>query len=137
MCYGLPQMARKRVFKTKAFGRWARKRLPETILCDAAREIEQGRFEADLGGGVCKKRIALPGKGKSGSTRTLVAHQLRTATVFIVGRDKSQPGGDFSVQDEEAARAIASAVRATEPGKFEPLLSEGFLLEICHGKEDH
>lgn len=129
-------MGRKRVFKTKAFARWARKRLADELLRDAAGEIEQGRFEADLGGGVCKKRIALPGKGKSGSTRTLVAHQLRTAIVFIVGREKSRPGSDFSVQDEEAAKLIALAVKATEPKMFEPLLSNGFLLEICNGKED-
>lgn len=110
--------------------------MAENLPCDAAREIEQGRFEADLGGGVCKKRIALPGKGKSGSTRTLVAHQLTSAIVFIVGREQSQPGSDCSVQDEEAAKVIAAAVKATEQKRFEPLLSEGFLLEICNGKED-
>ena len=81
-------------------------------------------------------RIALPGKGKSGSTRTLVAHQMRTAIVFLVGREKSQPGGDFSVQDEEAAKVIAAAVKATEAELFGPLVSDGFLMEICNGKED-
>ena len=124
------------MFKTKSFARWARKLLADKLLCVAAGEIEQGRFEADLGGGVCKKRVALPGKGKSGSTRTLVAHQMRTAIVFLVGREKSQPGSDFSVQDEEAARVIAAAVKATEAKSFEPLVSDGFLMEICNGKED-
>lgn len=129
-------MKRKRVFKTKPFERWARKLLSEKLLCIAAEEVEEGRFEADLGGGVCKKRVALPGKGKSGSTRTLVAHQMRTAIVFLVGRAKSQPGSDFSFQDEEAARVIAAAVKATEAQSFEPLVSDGFLMEICNGKED-
>jgi hypothetical protein len=126
----------KRVFKTKPFARWARKLLADKVLCVAAGEIEQGRFEAELGGGVCKKRIALPGKGKSGSTRTLVAHHMRSAIVFLVGREKSQPGGDFSVQDEEAAMVIAAAVKATEAKLFEPLVSDGFLMEICDGEED-
>ena len=128
-------MRHKRVLKTKSFGRWARKLLADKLLCAAAAEIEQGRFEADLGGGVCKKRIALPGKGRSGSTRTLVAHQVRTAIVFLVGREKSQPGGDFSIQDEEAAKVIAAAVKTTEATSFEPLVSGGFLMEICDGKE--
>ena len=44
----------KRVFKTKTFDRWARKLLSDELLCAAALEIEQGRYEADLGGGVCK-----------------------------------------------------------------------------------
>jgi len=30
-------------------------------------------LEADLGGGIVKKRVALPGRGKRGSTRTLLA----------------------------------------------------------------
>ena len=49
----------KRVFKTKIFDRWAMKLLSDDMLCRAAREIEQGLFEADLGGGICKKRVAI------------------------------------------------------------------------------
>jgi hypothetical protein len=33
--------------------------------------MQQGLIDADLGGGVIKKRVPLPGRGKSGSTRTL------------------------------------------------------------------
>lgn len=89
-------MNRKRIFKTKTFSRWAKKLVSDTLLCKAAREIEAGLFEADLGGGVCKKRIAMPGKGKSGSHRTLVAKQHKSALFFIAGREKSDPGSDFS-----------------------------------------
>ena len=49
----------KRVFKTKTFDRWARKVVSDDLLCQAAHEIEQGQYEADLGGGVCKKRVAV------------------------------------------------------------------------------
>lgn len=54
----------KRVFKTKTFDRWVRKVLSDLLLYEAAQQIEQGLFEADLGGGVCKKRIGIPGQGK-------------------------------------------------------------------------
>jgi hypothetical protein len=74
-------MLGRRVFMTKAFARWARGILSEAALCQAAREIELGRFEADLGGGLCKKRIARPGAGKSGGTRTLVATAFGAATI--------------------------------------------------------
>ena len=47
----------KRVYKTKTFDRWARKVVSDDLLCQAAHEIEQGQYEADLGGGVCKKRV--------------------------------------------------------------------------------
>ena len=72
----------KRVFKTKTFDRWARKVMSDALLCEAAHQIEQGLFEADLGGGVCKKRIPIPGQGKSGSTRTLVAKNIKTPSSF-------------------------------------------------------
>ena len=63
-----------RVFKTRSFGRWARKAgLFDDVLCQAVDEMVGGLVDADLGGGVVKKRVALPGRGKSGGSRTLVA----------------------------------------------------------------
>lgn len=79
-------MRARRVFKLKTFSRWAKKLLSEELLCAAAKDIEHGIFEADLGGGVCKKRIARSGRGKSGSTRTLVAKKHERAIFFLLGR---------------------------------------------------
>lgn len=66
-------METKSVFKTKTFARWAKNVLTDEQLCAAAKEIMQGLYEADLGPGLFKKRIAVTGQGKRGSTRTLVA----------------------------------------------------------------
>lgn len=64
----------KRVFKTRHFSRWLRKtELTDKALCLAVAEMVQGLIDADLGAGVVKKRIALPGRGKSGGARTLLA----------------------------------------------------------------
>jgi hypothetical protein len=64
----------RRVFKTRHFSRWMRKtELTDQALGEAVVAMEQGLTDADLGGGVIKKRVLLPGRGKSGSTRTLVA----------------------------------------------------------------
>ena len=92
----------KQVFKIRTFDRWARKVVSDLLLCQAASEIEQGLLEADLGGGVCKKRVAVPGRGKSGSARTLVAKKHKNAIFFLAGREKSRPGSDFS--DKEVPR---------------------------------
>ena len=70
----LMPMKNKRVFKLKTFARWAKKILTDEQLCAAAKEILAGQYEADLGAGVCKKRIAVSGQGKRGATRTLVAN---------------------------------------------------------------
>jgi hypothetical protein len=64
----------RRVFKTKHFSRWMRKTdLTGRTLSDAVKEIVCGLIDADLGAGVVKKRVALPGRGKRGGARTLVA----------------------------------------------------------------
>lgn len=122
----------KRVFKTRTFSRWARKVVSDAALCQAAREIEHGLFEADLGGGLCKKRIALPVQGKSGSTRTLVAKKHEDAIFFLAGREKKQPGSDFSEQEVEAAKIIAAGLQAADADKLAQLVGAEILKEICN-----
>jgi len=122
----------KRVFKTKTFSRWARKIISDDALCQAAREIERGLFEADLGGGLCKKRVALPGQGKSGSSRTLVAKKHKDAIFFLAGREKNQPGADFSDQEVEATKIIATGLQAADAAKIDQLLAAEILKEICN-----
>ena len=52
----------KRVFKTRYFTRWMRKTgLSDDALCAAVAEMAHGLVDADLGGGVFKKRV---GAGK-------------------------------------------------------------------------
>ncbi|QTN29861.1 type II toxin-antitoxin system RelE/ParE family toxin [Rhodoferax sp. AJA081-3] len=123
---------KKRVFKTKTFSRWANKVLCDSTLCQAAREIEQGLFEADLGGGLCKKRVALPGRGKSGSLRTLVAKKHKDAIFFLVGREKSKPGSDFSDQEVDAAKIIGAGLQAADATKLDELVAADVLKEICN-----
>lgn len=62
------------VYKTRWFDRWARREgLTDAGLCAAVQEMAQGLVDADLGGGLVKKRIGRRGQGKSGGYRTLVA----------------------------------------------------------------
>jgi len=75
----------RRVFKTRHFARWVRKTdLTDDALCKAVSEMAAGLVDADLGGGVLKKRVALPGRGKSGGARTLVATNRREPMVLRV-----------------------------------------------------
>jgi len=60
-------MKMKRVFKTRHFNRWMRKtELADSVLCAAVHEMAQGLIDADLGGGIVKKRVGLAGRGKRG-----------------------------------------------------------------------
>ena len=47
----------RRVFETRHFSRWMRKAgLPREALCRAVSEMEDGLIDAELGGGIVKKR---------------------------------------------------------------------------------
>ena len=126
----------KRVFKIKTFARWAKKILSDEQLCAAAQEILQGQYEADLGAGLCKKRIAVQGRGKSGGVRTLVAKEGAHGLFFIAGRQKNDPGSDFTQANVAQVQVIAEALQRASVREFDILLNEGLLKEICHDKEN-
>jgi hypothetical protein len=122
----------KRVFKLKTFARWARKVLSNEQLCVAALEIMNGQYEADLGKGLCKKRIAVDGQGKRGATRTLVAKEGLQGVFFMAGRQKSDPGTDFSDANVAQAQLLGQALQAASTAQLNALVEEGVLKEICH-----
>jgi len=56
---------------------------------------------------------------------------MKSFVVFLVGRDKSDSGADFSAAQEEAARQIASGLEKASDAKMEEALREGIIKEIC------
>ena len=81
----------KRILQTRTFCRWLRKtELQDKMLLKAVEEMENGLVDADLGGGVFKKRIALPGRGKSSGARTLIATNRADLWIFIYGFEKNE-----------------------------------------------
>lgn len=75
-----------KVYKTRRFGKfWKSEGLPDDKLWKAAREVADGDFDADLGGGVFKQRVARPGRGKSAGYRTLILHKRGEAYIFSYG----------------------------------------------------
>ncbi|WP_082568975.1 type II toxin-antitoxin system RelE/ParE family toxin [Rhizobacter sp. Root1221] len=126
----------RRVFKTRTFDRWAKKVLSDSALCVAAREIEQGQFEAELGQGICKKRVAVAGQGKSGSTRTLVAKRNPHAIIFLFGREKSEPGDDFPDAVVETAKVISASMQKFGGEKLNELVEGAVLKEICNASKE-
>ncbi len=79
-----------RAFKTRTFQRWAAKAgVTDAALLDAMVQMERGLVDADLGGNLYKQRVALPGRGKSGSTRTIIATRFAGVLFFLYGFEKS------------------------------------------------
>lgn len=78
------------IYKHRLFAKWAKKeRISDSILKQAIVEMEDGLFEANLGSGLYKKRIARSGQGKSSSYRTLIAFKQDDKAVFILGFAKN------------------------------------------------
>ncbi len=95
-------------YKTRWFDRWARKQgLTTPSLCAAVREMTAGLYEADLGGGLLKKRIARPGQGKSGGFRTLVATNQGSRWIFVFGFSKNERS-NIDKDEEEALKKLAA-----------------------------
>jgi hypothetical protein len=118
------------VYKTRWFDRWARKQgLTTPSLCAAVRDMRAGLYDADLGGGLLKKRIARPGEGKRGGFRTLVATNKGTRWVFVYGFPKNERSNID--QDEEAAlKALAAHLLALTAQAVGQAQRAGELLEV-------
>ena len=59
--------------------------ITDSSLCAAVLEMTQGLIDADLGGGVVKKRVGLAGRGKRGGARTLLATNKSNRWFFLFG----------------------------------------------------
>jgi len=59
-------------------------------LAEAVEEITQGLTGDSLGGNVYKKRIKMPGRGKRGGARTLIAYKAREKVFFTFGFAKNE-----------------------------------------------
>lgn len=122
----------KRVFKTRHFSRWMRKtELTDSALCYAVAEMAQGLIDADLGGGVVKKRIGLAGRGKRGGARTLIATNKGNRWFFVYGFEKSDRA-NIADDELEALQELAALLLGRTGKQLDTALIEGALQEICH-----
>jgi len=125
---------RPRVFKTKPFAKQARSlALADSALCAAVREMIAGLVDANLGGGVLKKRIAGRGKGKSGGFRTIVATNFGGRWIFMYAFGKGDRD-NIDVRELAAFRKLASVYVAANAQAIRAALETGELLEICHAE---
>ena len=107
--------------------------LSDAALCKAVAEMQQGLINADLGGGVVKKRIALPGRGKSGSVRTLLATNRNDRWFFIYGFEKNERV-NIALKELEALKMLAADLLGLPQAQLDAAVKDGRLREICHDK---
>ena len=122
-----------RIFKTRAFVTAFKKvDIADTLLVTAVQELSQGLHDGDLGGGLYKKRLAIGGKGKRGSVRTLVATRAGERWFYLYGFKKNERA-DITPREQAALKALAKDLLGLSQEELQVALRDGAILEIGHG----
>jgi hypothetical protein len=126
------------VYKTRPFARFARKaRITDADLWKAARLVNQGVIDADLGGGVIKQRIARPGEGKSGGSRSIILFKENDRAFYIHGFEKKDKA-DIGQNELIAFRVLAEDVLHCPDSTIAHRITSGSLIPVrpTDGGED-
>ena len=95
-----------------------------------------GLYEADLGGGLLKKRIARPGQGKSGGFRTLAATNKGSRWVFVFGFPKNERS-NIDKDEEEALKKLATHLLLLTTQALDKAQRAGELMEVdCDAQDE-
>jgi hypothetical protein len=119
-----------RVFKTRRFSKWADKNeIEDSCLFQAALEVQSDQYEANYGQGVIKKRISNKNRGKSRSTRTIIAFKKGKDCFFIYGFEKSEKA-NLSDSEEKALKLLASDLLDQSLARLEEWILDQSLIEV-------
>ncbi len=93
-----------------------------------------GLIDADLGGGIVKKRVGLAGRGKRGGARTLVATNKGSRWFFVYGFEKNERA-NISDEELEGLQSIATDLLARTARQLDEAIEDRLLQEICHDNQ--
>lgn len=119
-----------RIFKNKAFSKWAAKEgLDDEALRAAVDEMERGLIDADLGGHVVKKRVAIGGRGKSAGVRTVLAYKVGNKAFFVYGFAKSARA-NIGADELKALKYLAKELLGYSDKVLSEAIEYGALIEV-------
>jgi hypothetical protein len=128
-------VSKKRIFKTKTFSKaFSKSDLSDVDLLNAVKEMEQGLYEADLGGYVYKKRIAIGNRGKSQGARTIVATKLGRFWFFIFGFKKKERANINNVELAHLQK-VAELHLGLTADQIDQLIQDKSLIEVKHDND--
>lgn len=91
-----------RIFKNKRFAKFAKKEgISDQKLIQAVKEIEAGKIDANLGGGVIKQGVARPKDGKSGGYRTVIIYHQADTAFFVFGFAKNEQASISKAEERD------------------------------------
>lgn len=115
---------------TKHFSKWTSKqKIPESTLSTALNEVQNGDFEANLGGSLFKKRIPFDGKGKSSSGRTIICYRKDDRAIFVHGFAKNEKS-NLSVKELRAFKELSKILLGLSIEDIEKAIENGNFIEV-------
>ncbi len=119
-------------FKLSTFSRWAKKsKLDDAALAQAVAEMESGLIDAQLGGGLVKKRIAIGSSGKRGGARVIVATNFGGRWLFLYGFEKNERD-NIDSRELKALQITGAALLKMTDGAIKKAISLNYIEEIHH-----
>ncbi|WP_298728477.1 type II toxin-antitoxin system RelE/ParE family toxin [uncultured Ferrovibrio sp.] len=119
-----------RIFKSRHFNKWCRKEgVTNKMLKVAVQEVEDGLYEANLGGFLIKKRVAKPGHGKRGSYRTIMAYRQGAKIFFLFGFDKNERE-NIGERELKALHKLGDVLIGSTDAVLAKWLKDGELMEV-------
>ncbi|MFI4955911.1 MAG: type II toxin-antitoxin system RelE/ParE family toxin [Gammaproteobacteria bacterium] len=124
-----------KIYKTHVFDKWIKKEgITNSTLQEAIDEMCDGIIDADLGGGLVKKRMAKPGHGKRGSYRILLAFRSNSRAIFLTGFSKSDM--DNITSDEKAVfKKLCTIYLNMDCKEIESMCKAKKLIEVTYEKD--
>ena len=118
------------VLATKSFSKWMRKnKIAYQELFIAAAEMAQGLIDADLGGHVVKKRVAVGGRGRRSGARTIVATNFGNKWIYIFGFEKNERG-NIDASELKALQELAKTLLELNIDKTSVAILHGELIDL-------
>ena len=123
------------IYLSKAFTRLARRDgLTDVHICQAIVEMNEGLIDADLGAGLFKKRIAMPGQGKRGGWRSLLGFHAGNKAFFLYLFPKSRRD-NISAAEMKVLKRLTKYYLTLKPAEIKAALQCGELREVhCNEK---
>ena len=119
-----------KIFKYRVFRKWAKKEgVSDSNLKKAIEDIGNGLFDANLGNGLYKQRVARKGWGKRGGYRTILAFKENDKSIFMYGYAKNDCA-NISDKEEAVYKKLARYYLEATDRQIENLIKIGELFEV-------
>jgi len=98
-------------------------------IVGAVEEMALGLIDANLGGHLVKKRVALHGRGKSAGARTIVATKFEERWVFLFGFEKNERS-NIDAKELKVLQELAASLLDLDQQAIAVAISTGQVIQL-------